>query len=183
MKIETLIVKKDGIVSRLEYTSELETKIKEDFALKINGDKEKGCAHCCWDCTHARPSECIKVRNRIKGNIGDYSEITDGYMIEVENTDKEEVLDKCTRFFVAKCTNFDPEKQSIPVSSKRKSIVDLKKKLANAYYGTEDYEEAELIQMYDKLMKYTNGGNVHPNWKTYYAKKAAYENKKHVKIR
>ena len=107
----------------------------EESVRKISSDYTNPCS----ECIKGYANKCPKMTYGHKKNIANYDFITDGYQVNNENGEFENLV-------VCKCENFEKDKP------RNKSLEELKKmkKLAESikifYFSAVDVEEANKIQ-------------------------------------
>ena len=128
---KVVLLKENGKVTETEYTQDLKKNILDNNS------------HLCgYHCANANPNLCPKVCDRYKKNIDSdrYDFITDGYQIFDENG-------KLKSFIVSGCKLYKRE-----VSKKKETVKDakaareLREGLWKLYFGTDNIEEAYMIQ-------------------------------------
>ena len=113
---------------------------KRIFSDQIDIVFEKLQKHLCWqNCKYACPSQCEKVADYVKKEIGQYKFITDGYQV----IDKSRSVDT---FVVTGCLNYEKEEKRELTEEERIRAKRAKESLRIAYFDAETLDEAYIIQ-------------------------------------
>lgn len=124
-----ILKKENGVVIEMEKKPEVVTEIKT-----------KEMPHLCWEhCDKGYASECKKIADAVKKEIGEYDFITDGYQI-FDKQDNTEIL------IVTGCSNYKKEEPKVLTSQDKERLRKLKEGIRMAYFEAGTIEEAHVIQ-------------------------------------
>ena len=126
---KVILLKENGKVSEVEYTSELEKTLEDNNC------------HLCWDsCANVNPNVCPKICDKYKKYINRYDFITDGYQIvDGDGTIKSFVVSGCKKY------EQEPPREKLTAKESER-IRKLKENFRTLYFGADSIEDAYIIQ-------------------------------------
>lgn len=140
-----LIYKKNGATNISTISSEDFDAIIDCYeqpAIKLNYLSEGN--HLCGNCVCGHPDKCSKIADRTKKVLSGYEFIKDGYQVVDKTKDRNGLTrNDLVKFVVTKCDNYAYE-EAKEISLEKLKM--LKQELKKAYFGTETYDEAQVLQ-------------------------------------